>query len=102
VGIRCGTHIGRDIAIHQSRADHDGVLLVVGLHLGRSTRIPGSEHPHVASAVELLRRITLGESLAVSALCENPCRSAQGSHVLIPFYSGLWSLELANTDTTSA
>jgi glutamate synthase (NADPH/NADH) small chain len=40
VGIRCGTHIGRDIAIHQSRADHDGVLLVVGLHLGRSTRIP--------------------------------------------------------------
>jgi glutamate synthase (NADPH/NADH) small chain len=61
VEIRCNTWIGRDIALEQLRADHDAVLLGLGLQLGRSTRIPGSEHTQVHKAVDLLRRITFGE-----------------------------------------
>jgi glutamate synthase (NADPH/NADH) small chain len=41
------------------------VLTAVGLHQGRSSRIPGSEHQDVYAAVELLRRITLGERFDV-------------------------------------
>ena len=65
VEIRCDTRIGRDITMDQLRAEHDTVLVAVGLHQGRSTRIPGSEHEDVVSAVELLRRITLGETFEV-------------------------------------
>jgi glutamate synthase (NADPH/NADH) small chain len=65
VEIRCDTRIGRDISIDQLRAEHDTVLVAVGLHQGRSTRIPGSDHQDVFSAVDLLRRITLGETFEV-------------------------------------
>jgi glutamate synthase (NADPH/NADH) small chain len=65
VEIRCDTRIGRDLTIDQLRTEHDTVLLAVGLHQGRSTRIPGSDHEDVVSAVELLRRITLGETFVV-------------------------------------
>jgi glutamate synthase (NADPH/NADH) small chain len=65
VEIRCDTRIGQDVTIDQLRAEHGTVLLAVGLHRGRSTRIPGSDHQDVFSAVELLRRITLGESFEV-------------------------------------
>lgn len=65
VEIRCSTRVGEDISIDQVREQHDTVLLAIGLHQGRSTRIPGSEHQDVVSAVELLRRITLGEEFKV-------------------------------------
>jgi glutamate synthase (NADPH/NADH) small chain len=65
VEIHCDTRVGRDIGIERLRAEHDAVLLAIGLHQGRSTRIPGSEHEDVVSAVELLRRITLGETFEV-------------------------------------
>ena len=65
VEIRCDTRIGQDIAIEQLRTEHDAVLLTIGLHQGRSTNIPGSDHPDVHSAVELLRRITFGETFDV-------------------------------------
>jgi glutamate synthase (NADPH/NADH) small chain len=65
VEIRCDTRIGRDVTIDQLRAEHDTVLLAIGLHQGRSTRIPGSDHEDVVSAVELLRRITVGETFVV-------------------------------------
>jgi glutamate synthase (NADPH) small chain len=65
VEIRCNTRIGRDIRIEQLRAEHDAVLLAIGLHQGRSTRVPGSDHQDVVSAVELLRRIALGEPVEV-------------------------------------
>jgi len=65
VEIRCDTRIGRDITIDELRAEHDTVLLAVGLHQGRSTRIPGSEHQDVFSAADLLRRITRGETFEI-------------------------------------
>lgn len=65
VEIRCNTRIGRDIRLSQLRAEHDAVLLALGLQYGRATRIPGSEHPGVIGAVELLRRVSLGEYFRV-------------------------------------
>ena len=65
VEIRCNTWVGRDVSLDQLHEEYDAVLLGLGLQLGRSTRIPGSEHPNVHKAVTLLRQITAGESFAV-------------------------------------
>jgi glutamate synthase (NADPH/NADH) small chain len=63
VEIHYNTRIGRDISMAQLHRDFDAVVLAIGLQLGRSTRIPGSEHPAVEKAVDLLRRITQGEAI---------------------------------------
>lgn len=60
VEIKCNTWIGRDITLAQLQQDNDAVLLGLGLQLGRSTRIPGSEHADVRKAVVMLREITAG------------------------------------------
>jgi glutamate synthase (NADPH/NADH) small chain len=65
VEIRCNTWIGRDIELAQLRDEHDAVMLSLGLQLGRSTRIPGADHPNVGKAVDVLRRITNGDALEV-------------------------------------
>jgi glutamate synthase (NADPH/NADH) small chain len=61
VDIRCNMKIGTDITLDQLHADHDAMLLALGLQLGRATRIPGSEHADVRKAVDLLRQATAGE-----------------------------------------
>jgi glutamate synthase (NADPH/NADH) small chain len=63
VQIEYDTRVGRDITMAQLQAGHDAVILTVGLWMGRSTRIPGSDHPKVFRAVDLLRRIAAGEAL---------------------------------------
>jgi len=65
VRIEYNTRVGHDISLQQLRDDYDAVLLAVGLWLGRSTRIPGSDHPEVRKAIDLLRAITAGENIAV-------------------------------------
>jgi len=65
VDIRCDVRIGDDITMTQLHKDYDAVLLSIGLHLGRSTRIPGSEHKDVTKSVDLLRRITDGEDFDI-------------------------------------
>ncbi|MCB1922160.1 MAG: FAD-dependent oxidoreductase [Gammaproteobacteria bacterium] len=62
VDIRCNTAIGRDVSLQQLQQENDAVLLALGLQLGRSTRIPDSDHPGVVKAVEVLRRITANEA----------------------------------------
>ncbi len=61
VDIRCNVRIGKDIALDELRNTHDAVLLGLGLQLGRATRIPGSDHPDVRKAVDLLRQATANE-----------------------------------------
>lgn len=63
VEMHYNTRIGTDISMQQLQQDNDAVVLAIGLSLGRSTRIPGSDHPQVHKAVDLLRRITDGESI---------------------------------------
>ncbi|KRT55701.1 NADPH-dependent glutamate synthase beta chain or related oxidoreductase [endosymbiont of Ridgeia piscesae] len=58
VKIECNTQVGVDISMPQLQRGYDAVALAIGLHLGRSTRIPGSDHAQVKKAVELLRAIT--------------------------------------------
>ena len=55
--------VGTDISMQHLQKDNDAVVLAIGLWLGRSTRIPGSDHPNVFKAVDLLRRITEGEEI---------------------------------------
>ncbi|MDM8547750.1 FAD-dependent oxidoreductase [Candidatus Venteria ishoeyi] len=58
VDIRCNSAVGDKIQMAELERDYDAVMLGIGLHGGRSTRIPGSEHADVYSAVDLLHRIT--------------------------------------------
>lgn len=61
VDIRCNVRIGQDITLDELRDTHDAVLLSLGLQLGRATRTPGSDHPDVRKAVDLLRQTTASE-----------------------------------------
>jgi glutamate synthase (NADPH/NADH) small chain len=63
VEIQYNTKVGVDIQMEDLENDYDAVFAGTGLHLGRSTRIPGSDHKHVFQAVELLRKITDGEEI---------------------------------------
>ncbi|MEN9423051.1 MAG: hypothetical protein RL122_434 [Pseudomonadota bacterium] len=65
VEIKYNQRVGTDITMQQLEADYDAVVLAIGLHQGRSTRIPGSDHPQVRKAVDLLRQITAGETIDV-------------------------------------
>jgi glutamate synthase (NADPH/NADH) small chain len=65
VAIHYNTWVGRDINMKKLEQDNDAVIIANGLHLGRSTRIPGSDHAQVVSAIELLRKITLGEAFDI-------------------------------------
>ncbi len=58
VEMHYNTRIGTDLTMQQLQQDNDAVLLAIGLWQGRSTRIPGSDHPNVFKAVDLLRWVT--------------------------------------------
>ncbi len=65
VEIRTGIRIGKDVQMDELKRDYDAVVLAIGLHQGRSTRIPGSDAEGVEAAIDLLRRITAGEEVPV-------------------------------------
>ncbi len=66
VKIKYNVNIGTDITLDNLRKDNDAVFAGTGLHLGRSTRIPGSDHENVYFATDLLREISLGNEIHVS------------------------------------
>ncbi len=47
------------------KENYDVVYVGTGLHLGRSTAIPGSDHEHVFQSIDLLREITEGKEIMV-------------------------------------
>jgi glutamate synthase (NADPH/NADH) small chain len=63
VEIRCNQRVGTDISLEALRTDYNAVILTIGLHQGRSTRVPGSDKAE--SAIDLLRRITDGKTVPV-------------------------------------
>jgi glutamate synthase (NADPH/NADH) small chain len=65
VKIRYGTRIGTDISMERLHAEHDAVLLGIGLWMGRSTRVPGSDREGVKRAVDLLRDVGAGQEIQV-------------------------------------
>ena len=65
VEIRCNIRIGQNIKMADLEKDYDATMIAIGLHVGRSTRIPNADHPQVYSAIDLLRRITAKETIEV-------------------------------------
>ena len=65
VGIRYDTRIGKDITLEQLRDFNDAVVLAIGLWVGRSTRIKGSDSSQVGRAVEILRDVAAGQPISV-------------------------------------
>lgn len=66
VDIQYNVEVGRDIQLTDLEKEYDAVFVATGLHIGRSTRIPGTEHKSVYQAVDLLRKITEGEEIEVA------------------------------------
>jgi glutamate synthase (NADPH/NADH) small chain len=66
VKIHYNVNVGKDITLEKLGKDFDAVFAGTGLHLGRSTRIEGSDHENVYQSIELLRKITQGEKIHVA------------------------------------
>lgn len=66
VEIEYNTRIGKDIPLENLQKEYDAVFSGTGLHLGRSTRIPGTDHENVYQAIDLLRDITMGKEVPVA------------------------------------
>ncbi len=66
VDIKYNTRVGTDITLDQLGKDYDAVFSGTGLHLGRSTGIPGSDNEHVYFSTEILNKITAGEEIEVA------------------------------------
>jgi len=64
--IRYNTTIGKDITLNDLHNQYDAVFAGTGLHLGRSTKIPGSENKNVYQSIDLLRDIVLGKGIPVA------------------------------------
>lgn len=65
VEIRYNTRIGSDVSMAELEQNYDAVILAIGLQLGRSTRIPGSDHSEVRKAVDLLAQIAAQQPIEV-------------------------------------
>ena len=66
VEIQYNTKVGKDVTLEELHEEYDAVFAGTGLHAGRSTKVPGSEHTHNYMAAELLRKITKGEEIHVA------------------------------------
>lgn len=65
VDIQNNVQVGIDINMKQLHKDNDAVIIAIGLQYGRSTRVPGSDHPNVVKAVDLLRMIPQDKAFEV-------------------------------------
>ncbi|HOW50901.1 MAG TPA: FAD-dependent oxidoreductase [bacterium] len=63
VKITLNTRVGKDVTLDDLRKKFDALFISTGLHLGRSTKVPGADHPKVFQSIDLLRRVTLGEDI---------------------------------------
>ena len=66
VEIKYNTSVGKDILLNDLKREYDAVFAGTGLHLGRSTRIPGTDHEQVYMAADLLREISLGNEIPLA------------------------------------
>lgn len=65
VEIRCGIQVGRDISFAELREDHDAVIIAVGAKSSRGLGLPGENGPDVIGGVDLLRAVSLSESIDI-------------------------------------
>ena len=57
VKILTNMKVGQDISFEEIAKKHDAVFLATGFGLGRSTRVPGTDHPNVKQALPTLKMI---------------------------------------------
>lgn len=60
VTIKTNTRVGKDVALETLHQQFDSVLIATGFHEGRSTKVPGTDHPMVFQAIDLLSKIRRG------------------------------------------
>jgi len=65
VEIRCNTRIGKHITIDELHRDFDAIFLATGFHVGRSTKVEGTDHNSVLQAINLLADITEGKQVTI-------------------------------------
>jgi len=65
VEIRCNTRVGVNITLDELHRDFDALFLATGFHVGRSTKVEGTDHDRVFQAIELLGDITEGKEVTV-------------------------------------
>ncbi len=63
VEIRCGVQVGKDISFRELRKDHAAVIIAVGAKSSRALGLAGEEGPGVYGGVDLLRAVSLGETV---------------------------------------
>jgi len=64
VTVHTGAKLGRDFTVGSLRAQGFGaILLAIGAHKPMALGVPGEDHPHVLSGLDVLRRTNLGQSL---------------------------------------
>ena len=63
--LKTNTKVGKDVSFESIKDQYDSVLIATGFHVGRSTRIPGTDHEMVFQAIDLLARITEGKEIPV-------------------------------------
>jgi glutamate synthase (NADPH/NADH) small chain len=63
--IKTNTRVGKDVPMEELQNNFDAVFIATGLHLGRSTRIPGADHSNVFQSIDLLREVTSGNEIMV-------------------------------------
>ena len=57
IEVKTSTAVGKDISFEDIRKEYDAVMLASGFSMGRSTRIPGTDHPNVRQALPVLSEI---------------------------------------------
>ena len=65
VEMKCNTRVGKDVTLDELHKDFNAVFMATGFHVGRSTKVDGTDHEHVFQAIELLRGITEGKDVFV-------------------------------------
>jgi len=65
VELKVNTRVGTDVTLDSLHSSYDSVLIATGLHQGRSTRVPGTDHSMVFQSIDLLAKITKGEEFPV-------------------------------------
>jgi glutamate synthase (NADPH/NADH) small chain len=65
VEMRCNTRVGEHISLEKLHEAFDAVFLATGFHVGRSTKVEGTDHEHVFQAIKLLADITEGREVMV-------------------------------------
>jgi len=65
VEIRCGVTIGKDISLKSLRKEFAAVIVAVGAKSSRALGLPGERGPRVYGGVDLLRAVSVGESVDI-------------------------------------